>query len=125
MSNRLIVASTITACGCILLPALAWAADAATTECLTASEKSYGFAKEHRLLEERVQLLICAAEQCPADVRKDCVQRMDEVNRAIPSIVFEVKDGSGNDLSNVKVTMDGAPAAAFRSRRRGNESVWW
>ena len=111
LSNRLNVVTTITACGCILLPALAWAADTATTECLTASENSYGFAKENRLLEERAQLLICAAEQCPADVRNDCVQRMDDVNRAIPSIVFEAKDSAGNDLSDVKITMDGAPVA--------------
>jgi hypothetical protein len=111
MSYRLIITSTIAACGCVLLPALAWAADAATAECLTASENAYKSAQEHKFLEQRAQLLNCAAEQCPADVRTDCVQRMDDVNRAIPSIVFEVKDSAGNDLSDVKVTMDGTPVA--------------
>ncbi len=111
MSNRLIAASTLAACGCMLLPAFAWAADTATTECLAASENAYKSAKEHKLLQERMQLLTCAAEHCPADVRKDCVQRMDDVNRAIPSIVFEVKDSAGNDLSDVKVTMDATRVA--------------
>jgi hypothetical protein len=110
MSNRLIAAS-MAACGCLLLPAFAWATDAATTECLAASENAYKSAKEHKLLLERTQLLTCAAEHCPTDVRKDCVQRMDDVNRAIPSIVFEVKDSAGNDLSDVKVTMDATRVA--------------
>lgn len=110
MSNRLLAASML-AWGCLLLPAIAWAADAATTECLAASESAYKSAKDHKLLQERTQLLTCAAEHCPADVRRDCVQRMDDVNRAIPSIVFEVKDSAGNDLSDVKVTMDATRVA--------------
>jgi hypothetical protein len=36
---------------------------------------------------------------------------MDEVSAQIPTIVFEVKDGGGNELSAVKVTMDGEVVA--------------
>ena len=32
---------------------------------------------------------------------------MEEINRAIPRVVFEAKDSDGNDLVGVKVTMDG------------------
>jgi hypothetical protein len=35
------------------------------------------------------------------------LQRVEQVNNAIPSIVFEAKDENGKDLSEVKVTMDG------------------
>ena len=54
MSNRLIAAA-MAACGCLLLPAFAWAADAATTECLAASENAYKSAKEHKLLPDEIQ----------------------------------------------------------------------
>jgi hypothetical protein len=42
---------------------------------------------------------------------RDCTDWMAQVEAAIPTIVFDVKDGKGNDLSAVKVTMDGQPFA--------------
>ena len=75
--------------------------------CLTALETSYTFAKQQKLLEQRDQLLRCSQTQCPGVVRADCAQRVDNVNRAIPTIIFHVTDPAGNDLSSVRVTMDG------------------
>jgi hypothetical protein len=40
-------------------------------------------------------------------VRDDCARRLDELDKAQPTIVFEVKDASGRDVTDVKVTMDG------------------
>ena len=40
-------------------------------------------------------------------VREDCTQRLDELSRIVPSIIFAAKDGSGRDLSAVAVTVDG------------------
>jgi hypothetical protein len=83
-----------------------FAADPTTADCLAASEASLKSGNEHKLRAERSQLLVCAAASCPADIRKECVRRVDEVNAAIPTITFEAKDGSGADISAVKVTMD-------------------
>jgi hypothetical protein len=92
---------------CAVLQSLRAAADEPTTaDCLAASEKSLTSKSEHRLRMERTQLLTCAAPSCPADVRRECVRRVDEVNIAIPTIIFEAKDGAGNDLGAVKVSMD-------------------
>ena len=44
-------------------------------------------------------------------VRDDCTQRMDEVVRAMPTIVFTAKDATGQDVVDVKVTVDGKPFA--------------
>ena len=85
----------------------AHAADPTTADCLAASDASLKAGNEHRLRAERSQLLICAAPSCPADIQKECLRRVDEVNAAIPTLVFEVKDAAGNDLSAVRVTMDG------------------
>ena len=91
-----------------LLPSgSALAADPTTADCLAASDASLSLGNQHKLRAERSQLLVCAATTCPADIRKECLARVDEVNAQIPTVVFSAKDGSGADLSAVKVTMDG------------------
>jgi hypothetical protein len=83
------------------------ASDPTTADCLAASEASLQSSNEHRLRAERSQLLVCAAPSCPADVRKECLRRVDEVNTEIPTVIFQVKDATGNDLGGVSVRMDG------------------
>jgi hypothetical protein len=83
------------------------AADPTIAECLTANDKSISLRNEHKLLAARKELLVCAASTCPAEVRKECLRRIDLVNTSLPTVVLEAKDGAGNDLSAVKVTMDG------------------
>ena len=90
-----------------VLTSSAVAAKPKTAECLAASEASFKSASAHQLRSERSQLLVCAAASCPGDIQKECLRRVEEVNRAIPSIIFVARDGDGNDLSAVKVTMDG------------------
>jgi hypothetical protein len=85
----------------------ALAADPTTADCLAASDASLRLGNEHKLRSERAQLLVCGAASCPADIRNECLRRVDEVNAQIPTIAFSAKDGSGADLSAVKVTMDG------------------
>jgi hypothetical protein len=87
------------------------ASDPTTADCLSASEASLKLRGEHKLREARGQLLVCASASCPADVRNECVRRVDPVNAAIPTIIFEAKDAAGNDMTAVKVTMDGQPLA--------------
>ena len=87
------------------------AADPTTADCLAATESSLALRNEHKLREARAQLLICSAASCPADMRDECTRRVGEVNAAIPTIVFAVKDAAGNDLVAVRVTMDGEAIA--------------
>jgi hypothetical protein len=44
-------------------------------------------------------------------VRDDCARRLDDVERALPTIVFDVKDGAGHDLVDVTATVDSQPLA--------------
>jgi hypothetical protein len=87
------------------------AADPAVMVCLNANRTASELEAQHKLRAERVQLAICAADKCPADVRKECLHRLEEVNEQMPTVVFEVKDASGRDLTAVKVTMDGEVVA--------------
>jgi hypothetical protein len=83
------------------------AADPTTADCLAASDASLKLGNEHKLRAERAQLLVCAAQSCPADIRKECLARVDEVNAQIPTIVFSAKEPTGADLSAVKLSIDG------------------
>jgi len=83
------------------------AADPTTADCLSANDNSISLRSQHKLRAARAELLICAAANCPADIRNECARRVTEVNTSMPTIVFDAKDASGNDLSAVRVTMDG------------------
>jgi hypothetical protein len=90
----------------VLREGVAHATAPTTADCLAASDASFQSRSEHKLRAERSQLLVCASASCPAEVRKECVNRVDGVNGQIPTIIFAAKDASGADLSAVKVTMD-------------------
>lgn len=75
--------------------------------CIAASETSLSLRKAGKLIEARKTLATCAAPACPDPVKSSCQQRMQDVERAVPSIVFQVKDGAGNDVPSVKISVDG------------------
>ena len=78
-------------------------------QCVEADDRAQSLRREGKLAEVRAQLAICADPVCPGLVRDDCSQRLDELERVQPSVVFEAKDDAGNDLTAVKVTVDGSP----------------
>ena len=60
---------------------------------------------------ERDQLMACLDGDCPHAVRDLCSSLLAQLDSAQPTIVFDVKDSRGNDLTAVTVTMDGQPFA--------------
>jgi hypothetical protein len=87
----------------------AGAANPNTAECLSAADASLQLRGEHKLRAARAQVLVCASASCPAAIQTVCLGRVDQINAALPTVVFESKDSSGNDLPNVSVMMDGQP----------------
>ena len=81
-------------------------------ECIAANESAQGLRRTGNLRDARARLAVCIAASCPTAIREDCAQRLDEVDKAAASIIFEARDASGNDLSAVKVSMDGSPLAS-------------
>jgi len=90
----------------------ALAAEPTKDECIAANETAQHLRQEGRLLEARAQLVLCVATSCPGPLLEDCAQRLTEIDAVMPSIVFEVKDGAGNDVTGVKVAVDGKPEVA-------------
>jgi hypothetical protein len=106
MRVRLAALSTFILISADGTPALA--AGPTTAECLAASSASLAASNEHRLRAEKEALLVCAASSCPSVIRKECASRVDEVSARTPTVLFQAKDGSGAELSAVRVTMDGS-----------------
>lgn len=75
--------------------------------CLDASAKGQRHRGSHMLVEAREELRACAAARCPAVVQTDCARWLDEVEAALPTVVVTARSGSGVDLFDVKVSVDG------------------
>jgi hypothetical protein len=107
--GSLLIASTLVVSATLGLSPRANAANPTTAECVAAADSSLQLRDQHKLRAARAQMLVCAASSCPAAVQSECLRRVDQVNGSIPTVVFDAKDAAGNDLSNVKVDMDGQP----------------
>jgi hypothetical protein len=80
-------------------------------ECINANEAAQSHRRGGHLRAAASELATCTAASCPGPVRDDCTERLDEVDRAMPTVVFAVGGGS-SDLTTVRVTVDGAPFAS-------------
>ena len=111
-ARAVVLACTLAAQAAQLLVAGVSRADPPTkAQCVDANAKAQELRRESKLAAARAQLESCMDPGCPAMVRSDCTARLDELERAQPTLVLDVKDRSGNDLADVKVTVDGAPLA--------------
>jgi len=97
----------------ILVPApVAEAADAVTpATCIAANEQAGPLRHSGRLREARAKLRLCSAQSCPGAVRKDCIAGAAQAEADVPTVAFAVQDPDGNDLTAVKVSLDGESLA--------------
>ncbi len=75
--------------------------------CAVAYESAQLLRSKLRFRLAREQLLICGHSSCPSVVTKDCNAWLEEVETDLPSLVFRPHDGSGRDIPNVRVLIDG------------------
>lgn len=101
------IRSSLVAFGVLLVPLAAQAAEPNKLQCIAANDAAQDLRRAEKLRESREKLLVCVSASCPGLVRDDCAQRLAEIDRVMPSVVFEAKDAAGSDLVAVAVTMDG------------------
>ncbi len=108
MSRLRAFASLLTAA----LSLTSWEARAITKDqCVDANTKAQSMRREGRFDAAREQLTLCIDSQCPSIVRDDCTQRLDELERSQPTIVFDAKSAVGDDVVLVHVAVDGVRLA--------------
>jgi len=94
---------------CLAGLALPSVARADSAQCIASNEHELALRKQQKLRDALKELVACAAPECPAEIRTECNRRLTELNLALPTVVLGATDAAGNDLSAVKVTMDGVP----------------
>ena len=87
-------------------------ADDAKAECVAAHADSQKLRTESKLKEASEKLLVCSRPECPGAVRSECAKWLSEVQGDLPSLVVVATDANGNDVADVKVSVDGAVAAS-------------
>ena len=97
--------------GAVLMPRLAHGADPTKQECVAENDAAQDLRSTGKLVEAREKLSLCASASCPTLVRDDCAQRLTEIDRVTPSLIFEAGDGAGAALVAVSVTLDGRRVA--------------
>lgn len=78
-----------------------------TATCLAAHHDAQRLRRDKKLIEARARLVLCAGESCPGLVEKDCSKWLDQVSRAIPSVVISAKDEGGRELTDVTLGVEG------------------
>lgn len=74
--------------------------------CLAAHLNGQELRQSSKLLESREQFRMCARQECPGAIARDCVEWLGQYERRIPSITVRVTaDGSGR--SDARVLLDG------------------
>ena len=104
MNRTLLVASVL-----VLFVAATAHADPTKDECVDANTRGQVARTAGKFREARAAFELCSAPSCPAMIRSDCTERLDDVTRNAPTVVFDVKDAAGVDLVETTVTIDGAP----------------
>ena len=94
-----------------LLPRAARADAPSKAECVASHAESQRLRREGKLRAARDQLLVCANPACPQPVTVECVPWLGEVERAIPTVVFEARLADGSDAVDVTVSVDGVKVA--------------
>jgi hypothetical protein len=102
----------VAAFGCILASAATSAsatAEPTKQQCIAAINTGEDLRHAGKLLEAQSQFEVCVAASCWDTLRTDCGKRLADTVAAIPTLVFDVKDGGGNAIPSVRVSVDGAP----------------
>jgi hypothetical protein len=99
----------ISAVAAVLFVASVGRAAPTKEQCIDANSVAQQLRRENKLTAARQTLLSCSDPACPVMVRGDCAARLDEVQKAQPTLVLDVKSRGGDDLTDVKVTLDGGP----------------
>jgi hypothetical protein len=88
----------------------AFAAAPSVEQCLTASDASLTLETQGRFLDTRSALEVCASPGCPPEIHDECARRIVLIEKMIPSVVCDVRDGRGHLLPGARVTVDGGTA---------------
>ena len=78
-------------------------------ECSSAYDQTQALRRDHRLQSAHQAAVVCSRDVCTDFIRSDCTKWMAEIDASQPTVVFEVHDTAGRDISQVRIALDGRP----------------
>jgi hypothetical protein len=108
-SSTSLTAAAALGLAALLSTAHSRASEPTKQECVAANEAAQDLRQAGKFLAARAKLSACTAASCPALVREDCTQRLDELEKAMPTVVFHFEDIAGRAVTNVSLSVDGGP----------------
>jgi hypothetical protein len=108
MSRRMRAATSlvVAAIGLTALPA---EADSDAVACARASEGAQSLRSAGKLVEALDRVPACLQLRCPNFVRRDCEALRTDIQASLPTIVVRAHAPGGEDATDVRVLVDGAP----------------
>jgi hypothetical protein len=110
--DALFVAAVLTIAGSATARADGGPSTPTKDQCIAANGQAQSLRREGKFAQARAELATCVDPHCPKLVSADCASRLDELDRAQPTVLFDVKDAAGHDLASVRLDIDGQPATA-------------
>ncbi len=104
--HRLAAASI--ACSCAVAPLHVARADAIDA-CVSAATEGQKLERAGKLRDARTSFLACVKPTCPQEVKVVCDRFLAEVETGLPTVILGARDAAGQDLTAVRVTVDGTP----------------
>ncbi|WP_394836834.1 hypothetical protein LVJ94_07985 [Pendulispora rubella] len=86
--------------------------------CIDGADEGQSLRDEGKLRDARARFLSCANSSCPGAIAKDCGTWLADVESRMPTVVVTAINAAGNDLVDVRVSVDGQP---FLERLSGTE----
>ncbi len=83
----------------------------AKSDCFQSHEQGQLSRNGGKLRDARELFLQCSNESCPALVRKDCLEWLEQVGAAQPSVIIAATDSQGRDTGDVRFFVDGVQIA--------------
>jgi hypothetical protein len=80
-------------------------------QCLAASEQGQNQRDDGHYRAAHESFSVCARAVCPRIVLQSCTRWLRELDQDAPTVVLGAKDDRGNDLTDARVSLDGAPFA--------------
>jgi hypothetical protein len=78
--------------------------------CAESYSKSQALKLEGKLLDARAQAISCGQSNCPAVIRRECLQGLlPDLDAMIPSVVFGVRTSDGRDVPTAEIFVDRVP----------------
>jgi hypothetical protein len=77
--------------------------------CSDAYQQAQTLRDQHKLVKAREQMRVCGRAECPGFIAKDCGNWLKDIDPRVPSVVLTAKNSAGAEVTDVRVSVDGAP----------------